>query len=913
MSAFHSNMLLGSAKTADLGDPIEQSLRFTGDSVLYRDFSNTATSTDTGTFSFWVKRSQLFAEQTIVNQITSAGNYVWFAAFPGATDQFAVRQHGGGWAYLTDTQFRDPSAWYHFVVSINNNTATVYINGTAHATTLTTDPTFTASGTDSVRIGSESTTAASSNLNGYLAEFIFVDGQALTPSSFGKTNEDGVWVPQNYTGSYGNRGFYLTFDPSGKAGQSGAGAGVGADHSPNNNHFDAYNFNTTSTTSIDYDVMPDTPTTNGITYLSAAPNDGYDGPYDANSTFDMTQPVLGSFPCTGGVDFDKNTGTYQIEYKVHSYYSNGPYVGACPADEFFTTTNLNVVGTTAAPLGFSYHVNGQKYQNGTNNAFGATFTTNDVIGLVFDTSSGEITAYKNGSSQGVIQNNCTGVWIPIGGAYGNAGGYMNFSSFVHPVSGTKPISTDSLGTQSIPDPSDHFRAIAAGPDTGVGAGELGGNWSTFLTPASGSWLASAGYDATGAFEGNAGNGAFPSACPSGTGPTGSLMTFAPDTDVAFTTLEVYMPNSGQNAKFDGTVTAVTNSSWTQVATNGTINKTTPLEMYANAGVYAYCQGIRINGNQILVDAGPLAAAQAAFPDGLWWIKDRDNSNQHQLVTNAFTNQDPVWIMPQSNPGWANYVPPTGDSVAWCWNAPDDFSADGTGGAQGDVACTGKINKAAGFSMIKFTNPTQAAKTIAHGLDKTPEFYVFAQNRGTTASTNASNKYTWHKDLTAGNYIYLDQAGAQTTNNFAGVINAVPTSSVFSIGNAFTANNGEFLALLWTSVPGYSAFGSYTGNSNLDNAFVYTGFKPAFVLIKSTAAAADWQIYDTTRSPNNPSEDFLSPNNQLAETTGFDIDILSNGFKLRSTNGPNATSSDCIYAAFAENPFGGTNTAPATAR
>ena len=903
MSAFHSNMLLGSvAETADLGDPIEQSLRFTGDSVLYRDFSNTATSTDTGTFSFWVKRSQLFAEQTIVNQITSAGNYVWFAAFPGTTDQFAVRQHGGGWAYLTDTQFRDPSAWYHFVVSINNNTATVYINGTAHATTLTTDPTFTASGTDSVRIGSESTTAASSNLNGYLAEFIFVDGQALTPSSFGKTNTDGVWVPQNYTGFYGNRGFYLTFDPSGKAGQSGAGAGVGADHSPNNNHFTAYNFDTTSTTSIDYDVMPDTPTTNGITYLSAAPNDGYDGPYDANSTFDMTQTVLGSFPCTGGVDFDKNTGTYQIEYKVHSYFSNGPYVGACPADEFFTTTNLNVVGTTAAPLGFSYHIDGQKYQNGTNNAFGATFTTNDVIGLVFDTSSGEITAYKNGSSQGVIQNNCTGVWIPIGGAYGNAGGYMNFSSFVHPVSGTKPISTDSLGTQSIPDPSDHFRAIASGPDQSPGSGELGGNWSAFLTPACGSWIA-ANNEAYAAFAGSASNsppyynGSAHSAIPGQADYPGSLMTFAPDTDVAFTTLEVMNLNSGGSAKFDGTTTALTNSAWTQVATNGTINKTTPLEVWATgANAYPLLQGIRINGNQVLVDSGPLAAAQAAFPTGLWWIKDRDNSNDHQLVDSVRGASNALTSPTLANAGTTTYAPPSGNScIAWCWKYDSSDPSKN------------------GFEIITYTGNNTAGRQISHNLNGEPEF-IITKDRGSN-----SQFICYHKDIGTGQAIDLNLSGGQYSwNAYSGV-----SSTNYTIGGSglHVNNSGNnYVAYLWKSVPGYSAFGSYTGNNIADGPFVYTGFKPAFVMMKETTGSASWYIYDTTRHTTNP---FETDNALEADSTNNEstnppsgtstVDLLSNGFKQRQSSGGTNSAQTYIYAAFAENPFGGTNTAPATAR
>ena len=483
----------------------------------------------------------------------------------------------------------------------------------------------------------------------------------------------------------------------------------------------------------------------------------------------------------------------------------------------------------------------------------------------------------------------------------NGTGNINYGQqpYLHtPPTDFKALQTANLDEPTIKDPSEHFRAIAAGPATTVGTGELGGNWSAYLTPAIGSWLASAGYDATGGFTGNVGGGGV-SAVPNGTGPgtTGSLMTFAPDTDVAFTTLEVYMPNAGQNAKFDGTVTAVTNSSWTQVATNGTINKTTPLEMYANAGVYAYCQGIRINGNQILVDSGPLAAAQAAFPDGLWWIKDMVNANNHQLVTSVLGTGSVLRLnngSSNSGGGMAtSYVPPTGDSVAWCWNYDAANPANN------------------GFQFLQYTgvNPDGASiYNVPHDLGKPVDMFLI------TKAVGPNPVWTW-------------MSGGGTTNgrfelpyNINGSTIAayfdVPTATHIPVGTSDWLNENGTLynCWAWCAIPGYSAFGSYTGNSSADGPFIYTGFKPAFVMVKGTPAGYNWAIFDSTRSPYNPSTARLIPNSTVDEQNDYPIDLLSNGFKIRNTAGSaGGAAVNYIYAAFAENPFGGENTAPATAR
>jgi len=172
--------------------------------------------------------------------------------------------------------------------------------------------------------------------------------------------------------------------------------------------------------------------------------------------------------------------------------------------------------------------------------------------------------------------------------------------------------------------------------------------------------------------------------------------------------------------------------------------------------------------------------------------------------------------------------------------------------------------------------------------------------------------TWHKDLNAGNTLFLSKSDAQTASACR-VDNVTSTDFEWNSLQSSVDDNQNVINYAWTSVPGYSAFGSYTGNGSTDGPFVYLGFRPAFVLRKATTGTLNWLIQDSTINPNNPANTQLIPNLDLYETTGNDIDLLSNGFKLRSTNADGGTATTYIYAAFAENPFGGSNVSPANAR
>jgi hypothetical protein len=181
--------------------------------------------------------------------------------------------------------------------------------------------------------------------------------------------------------------------------------------------------------------------------------------------------------------------------------------------------------------------------------------------------------------------------------------------------------------------------------------------------------------------------------------------------------------------------------------------------------------------------------------------------------------------------------------------------------------------------------------------------------------NRSGAYDWpcyHTSIGSGGYIYLNQNATKATD--ANMWKTTPTSTVFTLGT-YTENNGSsnnYVAYCFAAVAGYSAFGSYTGNGSADGPFVYTGFRPRFILTKDSSAVGNWFIQDTSRGTYNAVGNSGSPDSPLAPNTSgsetdwngaFSMDILSNGFKLRNTAASMNTSGDTyIYYAVAENPF-----------
>jgi hypothetical protein len=243
-------------------------------------------------------------------------------------------------------------------------------------------------------------------------------------------------------------------------------------------------------------------------------------------------------------------------------------------------------------------------------------------------------------------------------------------------------------------------------------------------------------------------------------------------------------------------------------------------------------------------------------------------------------------------------------VDWVWKAGGTAVTNN----DGSVASQVSANTTAGFSVVTFTAPASGNFSAGHGLGVTPSM-VITKVRGRSTSW-----ITWHNQLNSGSpgttyYVELNTTGGQST--FASVWGSTGgTSSVSGMGvNASCAANDTIVAYCFSAVARYSAFGSYTGNSDTNGTFVYTGFRPRFVLIKGLGSGGSgWQMNDSSRNTYNPEDAVLRSDLPNGETTAYGnvMDFLSNGFKLRVTdtnyNSSSTTYGPYIYMAFAENPF-----------
>ena len=248
-----------------------------------------------------------------------------------------------------------------------------------------------------------------------------------------------------------------------------------------------------------------------------------------------------------------------------------------------------------------------------------------------------------------------------------------------------------------------------------------------------------------------------------------------------------------------------------------------------------------------------------------------------------------------------------DLVAWNWKANGQGSANTSGSINTTYT---SANTTSGFSISTYTG-TGSNATVGHGLGVAPSMIIIKR-------LNSTNGWTvYHKSLTAGGFMYLNVGEAYVSYPTM-FQNTDPTTTVFSVGtlNEVNASGGTYVAYCFAEKTGFSKFGSYTGNGNADGAFVYTGFKPAFVMIKRyDSGTLDWNMYDSKRLGYNGGDAPLFANLTNAESNDYGrIDFVSNGFKIRTSNDQLANNGgQFLYMCFAEAPLVGSNNVPANAR
>ena len=787
--------MFAASKTASAstgGYQISRSLRTNSADTTYLGRTPASSGNrKTWTWSAWVKRSGIStATSCMFGGGTSTTDYAE-VYFTGG-DVLKFYDFAGSVDVTTTSVYRDVSAWYHIVYAIDTTQATasnrvkMYVNGvqvtsftTANYPSLNADLYINRANVHSIA-ALNYTGGIVDYFNGYMTEVNFIDGQALTPSSFGETNaQTGVWQPKAYSGSYGTNGFYLNFSDNSNT----TAATLGKDYSGNGNNWTPNNFSVTA--GAGNDSLVDSPTSYGV-------DTGAGGSVRGN--YCTMNPLSNSGTLTNGnLDFVANaTGASRSIFATLGVSSGKWYwemTVTTVGNSYYPGLGIET-NTAASPdvqsgdsvTGYMYLVSGSKYNGGTLSSYGATYNNGDVIGVALDMDAGTITFYKNNTSQGQAFSGITGTARPVVVGSGSTAGTMNFGQ--RPFAYTAPSGFKALCTQNLPTPT-------IGATTATQAGKY-----------------------------------FNPVLYTGNGSTQSV------TGVGFQPDLVW--GKSRSA-------ATNNNFYDAVRGTGKI--------------------LVSNNTDAETDVGALGLS--AF-----------GSDGFSLGAGSTLN----------NSG-STYV-------AWNWKA----NGSGSTNTSGSITSTVSANTTSGFSVVTFTSQASGAATVGHGLGVAPSM-VIVKGRNV-----AYEWYTYHVSLGASAYVSLSNTAASASSST--LWNATsPTSSVFSLGTAWTGSN-TFVAYCFAEVAGYSKFGSYTGNGSTDGAFIYLGFRPRFVMVKQTNAAGNWLIWDTARS-NNQMQDYLSPNNSSAELNNslVSIDALSNGFKCRtSDNDINGSGDTYIYAAFAENPF-----------
>jgi hypothetical protein len=779
---------------------INNSLRFRRSVSAHLSRTSSFSGT-TNTISFWIKRGELGTRQVIFGWSDNSSNALYFQFdTSNRLELYNLTSGSNNLSLITTQVFRDPSAWYHFVVVLNTTQATAsnraqfYVNGSQitafDAATYPAQNTSLQLGNSRLwNIGREGNTGNNPG-DYYLAEWNFIDGQALTPSSFGETNATtGSWYPKAYTGTYGTNGFELNF--SNIALTSGSNTGLGQDFSGNGNYWNTNNISVTA--GITYDAMLDSPTPASATVgnycvMNAVQIGG------TNLTNANLQIGLSS----GNINFGTlyaTSGKIYFETVITTQQTQRQIVGI--ANELEVTTS-GLTGVTANSWGIvvqSNASNGQTYNNGVFSGSYTTYTTGDIVMVAFDVDNKRIWFGKNGT-------------------------WLNSSN---PSAGTGSFYT-LTGTSFVP-------AITNTITGGVSLGANFGQRPFAYTP-----------------------------------PTG------------FVRLNTFnLPTS----------TAVQGSSY-MVAT-----------LYTGNG-----------GTQTITNASGLR------PD-LVWFKERSSNSSNWLfdtirgIYNRLSSNETTAEGSQTNSltafnanGFSVGSDVAGNEsgqtyVAWQWIA----NASTVTNTSGTISSQVRVNTTSGFSIVTWTG-TGVNATVGHGLGVAPKVVISRKRNG------LSDWAFWITGFTGTQFLEMNTTGAILTG--AQVWNSTtPTSTVFSVGTATQTNNsgGTYVAYLWSEIAGFSNFGRYTGNGSADGTFVYTGFRPKFIMLKRTDISGDgFTILDTSRSSANVSKAKIEANSNVAENTTYNVmDILSNGFKLRDADRSwNANGGTYIYMAFAENPFKNAN-------
>jgi len=830
--------MFAASKTASVsgGYQISRSLRFnSADSAYLNRTPATTTNRRTWTWSGWVKRGKIgdwaYLFQGSAGNPTGGlddGTAIRFSSTNNPLVIYNLYNSASTVEVSTAALFRDPSAWYHIIVAMDTTQATstdrvkVYVNGVQAALNAggvypTLNEDLYVNTTNSHLIGALTRDGGGAQLfnDGYMTEVNFIDGQALTPSSFGETNaQTGVWQPKAYSGSYGTNGFYLNFSDNSNT----TAATLGKDYSGNGNNFTPNNFSVTA--GAGNDSMVDSPTQYGFdTGVGGTVRGNY---ATLNPLRKSSAAVLsnGNLNVTSSGASTSANVTATISPSSGYYYWEMTCAGSNASRPWSVGFASSIASSEAGPTSADTFV----VSNGTGSlvyyyvgasltstlSTTSTWTAGDVISVAWDATS---TANK--------------FWVGINGVW-----------YPSVTGGTVATNAD----------------VAAGNNPTFSISNVA-NTNPLLLPLFVSYGSAANADV------NFGQRPFTYTAPSG---FKALCTQNLPTPTIGATTATQAGKFFNPVLYTGTGS---NLAVTGVGFQPDFIWTKSRSAVDNHVVVDAVRGI---GNILIPNSTGAASTYNAF---------------NSFDSDGFTKSSLESVNGRTY-------------VAWNWKA----NGSGSTNTSGSITSTVSANTTSGFSVVTYTGVTPWPQTIGHGLGVAPSMIII-KNRSMAGTGWA----VYHSALGNTKGILLNStAAAVTDSGFWN--NTTPTSSVFTTGNGYgyfvNAATDNYVAYCFAEVAGYSAFGSYTGNGSSDGPFVYTGFRPAYVMFKRTDVGGEnWQIRDAVRDTYNVVNKNLRANLSDAETTFDTMDMVSNGFKLRSNDsGINGSGGTYIYMAFASAPL-----------
>ena len=972
MAIFNNSIIPAAAAAAD--DVVTKSLRCDGGN-LYRTPSGG--DTQTWTQSVWVKRTALGVSYQHITQAFDgySSNQMWWTFMSDdKLDYYSGGSPAQFCAGTTTRVFRDTASFYHLVLAVDATLSNgpdrvkLWVNGVQETLVSISGYNYYPSqnATTLNWNGAWVNNISGSSTTHYLADFHFIDGTALTPTSFAEEDATtGQWKPKAYDtadGAYGNNGFHLDFEDD---------TAIGNDVSGEGNDFDGV------TNLAASDVVEDTPT-NSYATLNALDRDTAHSTMDEGNLYWATSSYSDYAAATSATIQLPSSGKWYFEFRVSSV-GTGHRGGISITDDqtscqsaFGISSSWNTGGNPDNQI----HVHVDAYTGGfvaINARAGGSdnSTTHEslgagdyIISVAIDSGAKKLWARRDGGSwydsgdpangtdpnatwtldySRILIEACnntafTGSSIvrmnfgadpTFQGTYSTTPATSEFA--FSPPTDFKALSTGNLATPTIAKPAEHF-------DTAIYTGNATDgrtNAATLEFQPDLVWIKrrSSAKDH---------------------GLYDSVRGTSNELESNSTTVEDTSPDQGYVSAFNATGFTLTEGGTDFSKVNGDSSNTYVAWNWkggttaTQSGTHTYELQLEVtdSGGDGWSDWGSYTTPRLQVWEGATslgyasHLYDGDTTQYYTIKTNNKDAIKIVWDYDSSDGGTLDQQGATlkdGSTViqtAWTtsdtvvdgevWITQSTSTNESTVGTLSTGAPASypesNYNAAAGFSIAKWTGDDTGSgngQTVNHNLGVAPEM-IIAKNRTSTASGNG-DWMVYHKDVTSGSYMRLNTTDAETVQytNTMQSITSVKVDFYSDSGAMNYLNYGggmdaaeDYVCYFFASKAGYSLVGSYTGNASADGTFVYCGFRPAYIMVKKVVTSGySWYIHDTARSPYNYSDLEVIADGSNAEWSvsgagaGERVDILSNGFKNRSTNDAwNGSGAEYIFYAVAESPL-----------